>query len=70
MLLACDKREVRSVPSLADAKDYTTSLGRIVWAQVEGRPEFLYKVYPGGRIIQYPVAKTWTRGRPEVLETA
>lgn len=69
MLLDCDKRNVRTVLSLDDAKGYSESLGRIVWAQVEGRPELLYKVYPGGRVIQYPVSKTWTKGRP-VMEIA
>ncbi len=70
MLLDCDKRNVRTVASLDDAKEHASALGRIIWAQVDGRPELLYKVYPGGRIIQYPVSKTWTKGRPEVQETA
>jgi len=66
MLLNCDKREVRQVSSLTDAKSYVDSLGRIVWAQINERPEWLYKIYPGGRVVQYPVSKTWTKGRPEV----
>jgi hypothetical protein len=70
MLLDCDKRNVRVVASLNDAKGHSENLGRVVWAQVDDRPEWLYKVYPGGRVIQYPVAKTWTKGRPEGLETA
>jgi predicted proteasome-type protease len=66
MLLDCDKRDVRQVSSLTEAKDCSGSLARIVWAQVDGRPEWLYKVYPGGRVVQYPVSKAWTKGRPEV----
>jgi hypothetical protein len=70
MLLDCYKRNVRTIALLDDAKAYSSALGRCIWAQVIGRPEFLYKVYPEGRIIQYHVSKTWTKGRPEVQETA
>lgn len=66
MLLDCNKREVRLVFSLVNANDHSETLGRIVWAQVSERPEWLYKVYPGGRVVQYPVSKTWTKGHPQV----
>jgi hypothetical protein len=51
MLLDCDKNNVRVVASLNDAKGYAESLGRIVWTQIADRPEWLYKVYPGGRVV-------------------
>ena len=39
-------------------------LNRCLWYQVTNRTAKLYKVYPGGRVIEYDIHVPWTKGFP------
>jgi len=63
----CDKREVLTYDLLSDALLAAAAINRCVWAQVSDRLYILYKVYPGGRMVQYNVKVPWTKGRPTIV---
>ena len=65
MFLNCDKREVMVFSDLGDAVPASFRINRCIWAQVAGRDHILYKVYPGGRIVQHSIKVPWKKGRPE-----
>ena len=66
MLFEYNEGNVRVVASLVDAKGHSKDLGRIVWAQVNDRPELLSTRFtPEAGSFNTP-SPTWTKGRPEV----
>lgn len=61
------ERDPFSLTDLSQAKRVAHQKGTVIWARLNGAPDHLVEVYPGGRCTAYPMEilrRRWERQEP------
>lgn len=56
------RRDPVNFDSLQDALDLARITKRVIWATVQDQNDSVYRIYPGGRVEQRPLAKASLTG--------